>query len=489
MRLNPTKTGGALNVLYVYDRKKKPFPLKESVSVSEWSIKSEVVKLNHPRAIDINEKIRDLKNDLHTVAKFLMENSIEPYPDLVAEEYDNLLLRRKQDLVRLNQKATMNRGLSAVAKLELVDADLALGEIELERQEILNQKKQIWREAEEYGYDIGSSYSEDAALFMDLLKEFIIEKAGCWVDASAEEKNIHNDGTKKGWRSWAKNFISWSNSSYFSKLEIPLTFSQLDRSVYKSYGDYLMNPQGKHRMTDNSFGGQVKKCKTFFHWAANEKRIQVDTRFIKHWKVLNEEKLIISLSPKEIDLLWDEELPTRQEKYRDLTVFGCLTSLRISDIKNTEGVVLEDNGFLRGRTMKNKGNFKVDTTLDDRIVAIGEKYNWNLNLCSEQTYNKQIKKILETLFKKHKINSRKIQVPKYRWGKLVKDGSSLEYKHNLFTSHCCRRSWVTNMSARGISDKALMEMMGSVSVNEFNKYKAVKVTHIRNEVERTATTS
>jgi hypothetical protein len=188
MRLNPTRTGGALNVLYVYDRKKKPFPLKESVFVSEWNDKTETVNLNHPRALDINQKKRELENDLMYVAEFLIRSDVEPYPDLIAHEFENLLLRRKQDLARLTQKATMNKGLTAVAQFDLVGADSALEELEQQKY----QKKELWREAEEYGYDIGTSYSDDAELFKILLKEYIVEKAGCWIDATKEEKRLHN---------------------------------------------------------------------------------------------------------------------------------------------------------------------------------------------------------------------------------------------------------------------------------------------------------
>lgn len=474
-------------MLYVYDRKKKPFPLKESVSVSEWSVKSETVKLSHPRALAINKKKRELQNDLLEVADFLINSGLEPHPATVAQEYENLLLRRKQDEARKKQGFLMAKGLRIVAEEDLKSADIALQELELQKQGILARKKDIYRDATEYGYEVSGTFTEEAILFKALLKEYVEEKAGCWFDAPKEVKSIHNDATKKGLRSWAKNFVAWSESAHFQQLGILLTFSQLDRAVYKNYGDYMMSPTEKHKMFDNAFGGQVRKCKTFFHWVADEKGIQVDTRFIKHWKVLAEEKLIVTLSPKEIDLVWNHDIAPKDEKYRDLLVFGCLTSLRISDIKNTEGVILDDNGFLRGRTKKNKGNYKIDTTLDKRIVEIGEKYNWNLDVCTEQAFNREIKKILAELFKKQNINQRKIQVPKYRWGKLVEHKKSLEYKHNMFTSHCCRRSWVTNMSARGLSDSVLMEMMGSASEKEFKKYKAVKVKHIREEVTRTST--
>ncbi|WP_026464992.1 tyrosine-type recombinase/integrase [Adhaeribacter aquaticus] len=478
IRLNPSKTGGALNVLYVYDRKKKPFPLKESVLISEWDDKSETVNLINQRAKEINKKKRDLETDLLYVAGSLMENGIEPYPDIVTQEYEKFLLGRKQ-------KNNFKRGLKAVVHYELDEVESSLKELELQKQNILSQRKTIWREAEKYGFEIQNSNSEETAYFMLLLKEFVIEKAGCWIDATPEEKRLHNDGTKKGWRSWANNLISWTKSRFFSNLETVLSFKQLDKTIYESYGNYLMNPQGKHKMTDNSFGGQVKNCITFFNWVTYEKHVQIDNRYKKHWKRLSEEKLIINLSPSEIDLLWKEEVKPHLEKYRDLAVFGCLTSLRISDIKNTQGVVLDDNGFLRGRTQKTKGNYKIDTKLDGRIIEIGEKYEWNLNLCTEQTFNKQIKTILKSLFIKYNINQRKIKEPKYRWGKLIKD-NDLKYKHELFSSHCCRRSWVTNMSTRGISDRVLMEMMGSTSLSEFNKYKAVKTIHIRNEVEKTA---
>ena len=64
----------------------------------------------------------------------------------------------------------MAKGLRIVAEEHLKSADIALQELELQKQGILARKKDIYRDATEYGYEVSGTFTEEAILFKALLK-------------------------------------------------------------------------------------------------------------------------------------------------------------------------------------------------------------------------------------------------------------------------------------------------------------------------------
>ena len=246
-----------------------------------------------------------------------------------------------------------------------------------------------------------------------------------------------------------------------------LTFAGMDMAFYNAFAQHCLYTLDNY---NNAFGTKIKRLRTFLRWAETERGIAVNIQSkSRNFKVWKEEKEIITLAPDEVDRLWEwrthPACKPEYRKYISLFVFGCLSSLRISDIQRAEYLRIED-GLLLGRAKKTGNAFKIPLALDPRIQQILTEYDYNLRLASEQKLNVYIKKILRELGMTEDLTV-------YRY-KLKQDFPAKRQRCDLITSHSARRSWVPNtMKSRRYTQRQVMEIMGTKSDHEFRKYYAV----------------
>ena len=122
---------------------------------------------------------------------------------------------------------------------------------------------------------------------------------------------------------------------------------------------------------------------------------------------------------------------------------------------------------MKGKTKKNNGDYNVPLILDSRISEILEKYNYNMNLVSEQKYNQNIKEICKALFEHHEINQKQIPI---RRMKLREEFFERKFKWELLASHSNRRGFCSRMFHKGFSERDILLMLGSKSNEVLKKY-------------------
>jgi hypothetical protein len=296
-----------------------------------------------------------------------------------------------------------------------------------------------------------------------------------YAEIFIEESTEIEESTRKQRRSWLNTILD-----FFLRADIPLTWKKFDRDFYKAYGKWLMYGKrdgvNENDLFNNSFGSHIKRLRTFLEWCDAEQGIELNPIY-KKFKVLSEEKEVIYLDPQEIDMLWFFKMPEikgfENKPWRliqDIAVFGALTGLRISDIKRSRFnlEVLRRDRTLEAKTQKTRCNYYIPIDLDPRIELILKKYEYDLNLIGEQEFNKLIKKVLEQLYKHHDIHQTLIKHYKYKF----KEEFLFEnYKYELYTSHCNRRSAVTNWYfVHGFSEQEILVLLGSKSLTEIKKY-------------------
>ncbi len=244
-----------------------------------------------------------------------------------------------------------------------------------------------------------------------------------------------------------------------------LTFEEINLDFYKSFRAFCFEVEGKERST---FGKYIKHIKTLMQEADKGE-------LIKDFKKTTNETDSVYLNVEQIKLIDDLNLDDKNkyytneegkhinystlEKVRDLFLVGCYSGLRFSDFSNLKTSSIED-GFLRMKQVKTGDRVTIPISKD--LKSILEKYENKLPTITNQKFNEYIKHVAELAgltetitisnSKGNKINTNEIQL------------------YSLISSHCCRRSYATNMFKAGVSPMLIMAATGHKTESSFLKY-------------------
>lgn len=186
----------------------------------------------------------------------------------------------------------------------------------------------------------------------------------------------------------------------------------------------------------------------------------------------------IYLTNEELDALYNMELSGLKEQVRDLFLIGCYTGQRFSDYssitKDCVGTTAKGVPVLRLIQQKT-GKAVVIPILNDKLVALLEKYDYNVPDVIDVVFNRYIKdicrKLSETvptlaetvptlLTKKEK----EMEEEAAKEGKTIFErdsmGRAVKPRYNMVMSHTARRTCITLMH---LSGKYTVPQMMSVS--------------------------
>ncbi|MFD2247298.1 hypothetical protein [Pontibacter ruber] len=477
LRPNKDKTKANVTIRYTYARTSHPFPLGITIDLKKWDKKRNRLDFKYAESTDINKVINDEFSALELLSNKCIKLGIEPTVEEIKGHYAHHIYWKN----KLKQDAEVNR------PLFLEQAKKHRSEIEqLEAQiEILKRRE---RKNLRHAGALPEPLIEATAvkpMMLDLLYEYIELKTGIPLQMKAKHGCNKLSGTDRQLRSWANTFVGFTQSKEAKKAGLTFDLQTLDEKFYNTYASYLMNPEG-HDYFNNTFGRHISKLKTFLNWVEVNKLVAVDRRY-KGFKVVEEEKEIVCLSKEDIDLLWEYKPKNRvhndannYQKYIDFTVFSFFTGLRISDVRKAKGFRFVNN-YLLGRTQKTKNQFKVPLNVDDRVLEILLKYNYDMNLFSEVEYNRTIKIIMAEFCNHNNIHQHPITITRYK----LKEAFVTQHTFaELYTSHCNRRGFVSYMYDFGLELRDIKEIIGTKSDKELMKYLKLKTNHLTNKIER-----
>jgi len=243
-----------------------------------------------------------------------------------------------------------------------------------------------------------------------------------------------------------------------------ITFRTFDFQFYEKWSDYLAYhaplKNGGYGMKNNTIGKLVKNLKAFLNDRIKKKKISpID---LSQFKVIQEEVDHIYLTDEEIqeivkvDCSNDEEL----QNIKDFFIIGCLTGLRFSDIKRIRPEHIDKNDFLSLRQKKTFGRIVIP--LRKQVKVVLDKYKGRAPDIDSFTFNKRIKNLGALA----KINN-EIEIEHQR-GNLRE--SKISKKHELITSHTCRRSFCTNAYLSGVDVQLIMKISGHKTEKAFRRY-------------------
>lgn len=238
-----------------------------------------------------------------------------------------------------------------------------------------------------------------------------------------------------------------------------LEFDDLTESLFVKFINYLRDGQGLH---DNTIHKIIKKARTVINHATAKgfntlmeyKNPECQVSYIKQPKIY--------LSLEEIEMIRNADLEqySRLDKVRDRFLIGIRTGLRYSDFSklSIDHITREASGkkYIEIYTKKDKKLPRIP--LAKEVEAILEKHDGYPPSISEVKFNLYLKEIC----KEAEIDT---LVPR------IEDSKQVMYKkHQLVSSHICRRSFATNGFLEGIHPKYLKAITGHTTIKQFMEY-------------------
>ncbi len=243
-----------------------------------------------------------------------------------------------------------------------------------------------------------------------------------------------------------------------------ITFKSFNYKFYQEFLHYLsydaLKPNKEKGLAINTVGKQIKNLKVFLNHCF--RREIIEPFDLSNFKTLTEETDAIYLSESEIDLIYNCDLSDNPEleETRDLFVLGCQIGLRSNDLFRLKPDMLHDNII---RIRMHKSDRQVVIPLQPLAKEIIKKYNGDFpNKNNKNTFNADIKKIGKIAG----INSDVVIT--YKKG--IEKTDKTFKKHELISSHTCRRSFCTNQFLKGVPTLLIMRISGHRTEKAFLRY-------------------
>lgn len=297
--------------------------------------------------------------------------------------------------------------------------------------------------------------------FVDWVKEFVLNAPKRMFNGKPiTERTIKNYTTALN---KLTAFEKYKNHKY--------RFEEIDLNFHRDFIHYCVSV-GK--LNNNSTGTIINRIKTFCTNIELE-GFPINPKY-KHreFSSPSNETRDIYLNEIEIEKIIKHDFSKneRLDNARDLFVIGLRTGLRVSDFLS----IKKDN--IMGSII----NITTQKTNQNLFIPIHPQFQEILNKrkgefpreITEQKFNLYIKDVCKEIGFKEPTSG----------GKINKETNRKEFgifpKHELITSHICRRSFATNLYLAGIDDDIIMKATGHKSKTQFLKYiKATQEEHLQ----------
>ncbi len=264
------------------------------------------------------------------------------------------------------------------------------------QKELLVQKGKIDKIIQDYV--VKNNRKPSVQYIKDELKKDVRVDTNLLLDLFTEYFTfIQNKRMKK---SSLKDYKSCQNSliSYQVIKNVVLTLEDLTPDFLRDYEIFLSEkhstPNGsekvktKGELNNNTIRKRFDVLRSFFRYLVNQKGILLEKEVLKPNTVSRYDNDPEVLTMEELQYLFKYSPSTDNlTKVRDIFLFGCMTSLRYSDIVSLTKDNIRNNIIEKVPQKSKKQQEKYLVPLNDTALSILEKYNYNLNIFSNQVFN------------------------------------------------------------------------------------------------------
>ncbi|MQP52683.1 MULTISPECIES: site-specific integrase [unclassified Flavobacterium] len=254
---------------------------------------------------------------------------------------------------------------------------------------------------------------------------------------------------------------------------IKLRISDIDLKFHNSFIEFLDKQQ---KLNPNTIGGYVDDIKLMINYA-DKKGIEInkEAKFNEFYTPTNKTKDIY-LKEEEINKIFNHKFDLDHlDNARDWFIIGLRTGLRISDFLKLTNKNLVD-GFIEKNTIKT--DFPVIIPIHEQVQFILDKRNGKFpREISDQKFNDYIKKVCEEVGISEEVEGARMdEIITKKDGKkeiIYRKKAGMYKKHELVSSHICRRSFATNLYGK-IDTLTIMKITGHKTEAQFLSY--IKIT-------------
>lgn len=287
-----------------------------------------------------------------------------------------------------------------------------------------------------------------------------------YIDTIDQRKNPRT-GKPVGLRSkqdYERTYKSLLN--FEKKNKVKLTFSDLDLDFHYDFTKHL-NTIDKLE-NKNTVGAFFKNIRTFVKYAETI-GVKINKQTLsKGFYVSSEESPSVYLSEDEITKLFEYDFSKnlRYSNVRDWCVIGCWIGLRVSDWSRI-GNIEDDMIIIKPKKTLSTTAVEVVIPLHWQVVEIIEKRGMPKPV-SDVEYNRVIKEVCE------KVGINVLTKGSLMCKKKKRKVVDVYPKHDLISSHTCRRSFATNLYKSDFPSYSIMQITGHKTEKAFLNY--IKVT-------------
>lgn len=256
-----------------------------------------------------------------------------------------------------------------------------------------------------------------------------------------------------------------------TRTKIKLT--DITLSFHTKFIDFLETEQ---KLNPNTIGGYIDDIKLFCN-NADKKDYVISKEFkLSEFYSPTNKTNDIYLKEEEINIIFNAKFEQDYlDNAKDWFIIGLRTGFRISDFLKLTKKNLVD-GFIEKQTLKT--DFPVIIPIHNQVKTILEKRNGEFpRMISDQKFNDYIKIIAEKVGFTEKVDGAKIsEIATTENGKKViihRKVFGKFPKHELVSSHICRRSFATNLYGK-IDTLTIMKITGHKTEAQFLGY--IKIT-------------
>jgi integrase len=232
----------------------------------------------------------------------------------------------------------------------------------------------------------------------------------------------------------------------------------LKKGLIESYKTKLKKEGNREIATTNNY---LKNLIAFLNWLWKKDFIEADLKkYVKKDPEILKD--VITLTKSELKILENatfEEIHLQNQI--DIFLFGCYTALSIVDIRKVNREMINENNVINIRRTKNNYNQRIP--LNNKTIAILEKYNYKLPFISTNKGSENLK----IAFRKLNLR-RKVRISNQSSNGKVTD----VYKElcEIISWHKSRKTAITCLLSLGISTKVVMQISGHKNESTINRY-------------------
>ncbi|WP_310560882.1 tyrosine-type recombinase/integrase [Flavobacterium sp.] len=266
-------------------------------------------------------------------------------------------------------------------------------------------------------------------------------------------------------------------TNYEKHTKTKLRFQDINLSFYHNFLAYCRDVQ---KINNNTIGTQISILKKWCRLIESE-GLPINQEYkSSEFMVLTNTTKDIYLSENEINIVYNHNFSysERLNNARYNFIIGLRTGLRISDFLKLEQLNLVD-GYFEVETTKTSKSVVIP--IHKQVIEILAKRNGLFPpKITDQKFNEYIKEICKEVDFTEMIEGAKM-ISKAKDKDffpekelLSKNKNRKQYgvypKHELVTSHICRRSFVTNLYGQNLTNMNIMAVTGHTTETNFLKY-------------------